>query len=885
MENLGHPIDRRPRRLGHFVGYAVSTNQVTGSPYASPASSINDSIQLSINGTTSASKQAYALVVYGPDGDGAWLTSGSQLSATSAPTREVANTLSTAFSGSTAFAVWPANTGQTANYFDDTLIYQTSGQVCSALNGLQSSARNSPYCTTSTTQNDNSVCGSSAVGCGLSSNAGPGSISATGTTGGSTGNATTGANILTPSGASSPVLFMGNVQGSGTGAQLANNSQACAWLNAPLPWTTSTLRAYYEVSTSYTGQNGDGFFDDDAPGRHEPCLWRTVRPDPGREHDRGKLSWFRRHFRWRASNGHGRLAYRPHFGDYRNRVWIWVFVRPPGYIDRRGNSRCRYPLPYRPMTLSGITVTNVGFGYGNGMSAGADARPAVTIETPAATGCINGSPTTCTQAVASVNSMSVTQVSLSNVGSGYSPVVTLASPGGAGTTATATAIVTNGAITAINVINAGSGYLSAPTVTIGIPGSNATATATIDGNGTVTGITVTAGGSGYGPTISVVPSGDVITNPATVVGSVDASGEISGLSITSVGSGYTKVPTLSVLSPIGCASSCVTAVGSVSGMSVTGISITGSGDNAGSGYVIVPTVTIAAPPSCAICVTATGAAGMSIQDISLSGTGVYVAAPTVTIPPPSVLPRVALEFDTYFYEDDPFYDNYGYNGGTSPPPASANVQSLTNIRHDPNAEHMATDMVDTLYHDDDYPPLDDVNKQHRIYGQSKLRHGNNRRRFGGCTYSSTAANIISGSGPIVVDQNSTPIAYHPVRVEAQRYCDPTCSSCGNSSVAADKYMLIRAYLDCTSAALGGNSCSDMTRNLLIGPIAGSTSGGHFPLGASYSTASTVNYCGIDPGVASPLGITALDNMLFGFTAGAGAVNGSVMIRNLAVGTY
>lgn len=72
--------------------------------------------------------------------------------------------------------------------------------------------------------------------------------------------------------------------------------------------------------------------------------------------------------------------------------------------------------------------------------------------------------------------------------------------GGGGSGAAAYAVVSSGgAVTNIVVTNRGSGYSSAPTVTItsSTGGTGATATATINSNGLVTGATVGAGGSGY----------------------------------------------------------------------------------------------------------------------------------------------------------------------------------------------------------------------------------------------------------------------------------------------------------------------------------------------------------------------------------------------------
>lgn len=886
---------------GRLIGYAVSSDLTsTGSPFATPAESSNDLIQVSVNGVTSATKYAYLLISYGADGAGGWLQSGTQVSTASiAAAREFANTLSTAYAGTTPFVVWPSNT-QTGNasYYDDTLIFETSSQICTELNGAQAGAENSPYCTTSKTNNNNNECGSGTGGCNplnQPANSGFGSFSATASSGGNTGNATTGANISTPAGASSPVLYMGNVTGSGSGSSLANNSQACVWLNAPLNWSTGTLRAYFEFATSYQGPLGDGFTMTMLPAATSLASGTPCGATPNSNLIEGSYLGFEG-----IADGTQATATASYDGSSKvTGIAVsssgsgYLFV-PPVNLSGGGSGATG---TVSAMSVSGATVTDIGFGYK--AATGSDPRPTVTVATAASTGCT----ASCVNASVSVNSMSVTQVDLTNGGSGYElPSVTITpAAGDSGTGATATATVSLGAVGTITVTNAGTGYTEAPSVSIVGNGTGASATATIDGNGHVSGITVVSGGSGYGPTITVLSASDPSAVSATMTASVNSSGEISALEINSVGSKYTHVPVVSVT----CSNGCTPATVTVTGMSVTGLSVT----SAGSGYVTVPAITMTAPSGCVTCVTATASAGMSIQQIALGGTVTgYSSAPTVTLPPPKILPKMAIEFDTYFYQDDPYYDDYGYIDGATPPPiASYTTQSLTGIRHHPAYENMVVDAVDVLYHDDTYQYSTSTTNSSGYTvssscdnpgpgGDSTGPHGGYTvgGDQGGCTYSSATDIVTCGNNGYACSSTSTllsgqqgtaTIYYHPMRVEAQRYCDSTCSSCGNSTVPTDNYVLVRAYLDCTSTALGGASCSDMTKNLLIGNIPGNTASPDIPLPATYASASAVNFCTPDPGTLSPLGVTALDNILFGFTAGAGAVNGSVMIRNISVGTF
>jgi len=97
------------------------------------------------------------------------------------------------------------------------------------------------------------------------------------------------------------------------------------------------------------------------------------------------------------------------------------------------------------------------------------------------------------------------------------PVITFS--GGGGTGAAAVATVTGNSVTGITITNGGSGYTSAPVVTIAVAGGNgsgATATATVTG-GVVTSIAINNGGTSYTntPVISIVGQTTVDTQPVT----------------------------------------------------------------------------------------------------------------------------------------------------------------------------------------------------------------------------------------------------------------------------------------------------------------------------------------------------------------------------------
>lgn len=75
-------------------------------------------------------------------------------------------------------------------------------------------------------------------------------------------------------------------------------------------------------------------------------------------------------------------------------------------------------------------------------------------------------------ATATVSSGVVTQITITNGGSGYESAPLITITGGGGTGATAQAIVVDGVVTNIGITNGGSGYTSAPTVSIAPPKSD-----------------------------------------------------------------------------------------------------------------------------------------------------------------------------------------------------------------------------------------------------------------------------------------------------------------------------------------------------------------------------------------------------------------------------
>jgi len=149
------------------------------------------------------------------------------------------------------------------------------------------------------------------------------------------------------------------------------------------------------------------------------------------------------------------------------------------------------------------------------------------------------------------NGGAVKQVSVTNAGTGYTPMGTVTFSGGGGSGAAAAVRFIAGEVAAITITNPGSGYTSEPTISISGAngmGSGAIVTTTIT-NGQVTGTRILYRGVGY----SDVPvsftggggSGAMIVATVVPAGQANA-GTISALTLVHVGKGYTAPPAITI---------------------------------------------------------------------------------------------------------------------------------------------------------------------------------------------------------------------------------------------------------------------------------------------------------------------------------------------------
>jgi hypothetical protein len=230
-----------------------------------------------------------------------------------------------------------------------------------------------------------------------------------------------------------------------------------------------------------------------------------------------------------------------------------------------------------------------------------------------------------------MNTGSITSLTLSTPGSGYTSAPAVSFSGGCATSATcggaaATATLGYGVASPLTITSGGSGYTTAPTVSfVGGSGEGATATATLSATQGVASAIVASGGTGYAV-------GDVLTlgggtgTAATVTVSAVSGGVITGVTLTSAGS-YSVVPTnpVSVTDATTPAASGATLTATL-GFSVASIAVTNGG-----AYTSAPTVQILDGGGTGAAATATLSTTSTLAVTLTSGGGGYTSAPNVMI--------------------------------------------------------------------------------------------------------------------------------------------------------------------------------------------------------------------------------------------------------------
>ena len=181
-----------------------------------------------------------------------------------------------------------------------------------------------------------------------------------------------------------------------------------------------------------------------------------------------------------------------------------------------------------------VVMTNVGSGYSS--------PPTVTFADVGITGSATvaqGSTASASATLANVSAGALTgNLTITNGGSGYSsnPVVSISGGGGSSAGVTVTPTITDGVITAI-AVSGGSGYSSAPSISIAAPTGLA--------------ITLVSGGTNYDPTATynVSVTGGAANTGFAATATVSVSGVITGFSVTNFGD-YTNFSGVSPTIPV-----------------------------------------------------------------------------------------------------------------------------------------------------------------------------------------------------------------------------------------------------------------------------------------------------------------------------------------------
>lgn len=218
------------------------------------------------------------------------------------------------------------------------------------------------------------------------------------------------------------------------------------------------------------------------------------------------------------------------------------------------------------------------------------------------------------------------QITITNSGSGYTSVPTVVAFGGSGSGATFLATVSNGAVTNVILTNPGSGYSVGDSVQLYFTGGgsdNGVALTAVLGATSVGSVVITSPGSGYTDgTYALTFSGGGGTGASgnyTVAGTI-----VTGAVVTAGGSGYTSTP--SVAFPSGGGTG---AVGEVSLISAGVASVTVV--NGGTGLSGPPTLTFSGGGGTGALATAVVSGGVVTSvTVTNAGSG-YTGTPAITV--------------------------------------------------------------------------------------------------------------------------------------------------------------------------------------------------------------------------------------------------------------
>ena len=281
-----------------------------------------------------------------------------------------------------------------------------------------------------------------------------------------------------------------------------------------------------------------------------------------------------------------------------------------------------------------LTLTNGGSGY--------TGTPTVTIGAPPA----GGTQAVYTPIMANVSGQ-VTQVTVTNPGSGYDPlnppVVTIAPPS-SGTTATATAnvIAAGGSLSGVTSVTPNNGcYTTSPLPSIAVPGGVTTGFFNVQMTTTECIAAISFPNKGKKCTGNMTVTGG--STSATVAITYGANGVISSGSITSPGAGYTSTPASTAFTGVTCTGggSSPPTIAVTMGYQVlsTGATITSAGAGySSSSYNVTLTGNSSGNPATAVIAASASnpnAGQISGFTVTNPGSGYTVTPPAVTVAPPA----------------------------------------------------------------------------------------------------------------------------------------------------------------------------------------------------------------------------------------------------------
>ena len=293
-----------------------------------------------------------------------------------------------------------------------------------------------------------------------------------------------------------------------------------------------------------------------------------------------------------------------------------------------------YSTDYR---ASGVQSLNVIAGTGTNSDACFVSPPSISFISATGTGATASAymkPTAINGSTASATASAT--ITVVNAGAGYcdtAPIITVNNTGTNGTGCAITSTLSGGTISALSVSAVGKGYSLIPTYTIPAPQATLAVTANVvKTNDTITGLTVTNASTNgfYNATPTLTFNHEQI--PAVVTYSSSATGVISSLTLTNASTnGFYGVTPPTITFPVG------THIGRITA---------GTG---GAGYRTAPTVTVVPDGttnlgSGAIITASVSGGAVSGYTFVSQGTG-YTGTPTLLISPPNI-ERAVVYFNT-----------------------------------------------------------------------------------------------------------------------------------------------------------------------------------------------------------------------------------------------